>query len=289
MRQEHHPPYPSSEVDSGVEATKLSLKELRSIAYVSFEDAQGDQALQAHATRGVISRMIEQGYTFDMREIAELRNSAISSLMPKDHKQDLHPEEDVIAIQRKAQMEFWWHLILDAVHEYSNNYPELLPTRGSLEEVGASFGGTPDMSSFTAKEYGLLADAYDRYNADLKSAGSMDILAQGWLPRLIEVELKWQGKEQEDEEDTRANGRPRAKPENKFMSVWRKCSLAAHNRAATGKPISVRDQMYIDMAKLMEWAEENEPESELVQNYRELLTLYNHNNPSDEPVSTLYR
>ncbi len=246
-------------------------KELLALGYESFGYSQGSQKLQLHVIQAVIRRMIEEGYVFDMSVLTEIKQRMAGKQPPIGHNEVPTSE------QKSSQMQFWGRNLLTVVTTNIDRNPAALPSRKDLEEQAWQTGGTPEMSSYSDEELTKLTAAFDAYREDGLTMSSYDVMANLLLPELIRTEDKWQ-----------TTGRPRTDTSDRYESVWRRYSQAAHTKVAQEKPLTVRDQLYLDMAGFMERAEINEPESELIGNYWELLDTYNANHET-VPVAALYK
>lgn len=255
--------------DSQYEHTKTK-RELLTLGYESFGDSQGSQPLQAHVIQAVVRRMLENNYGFGLSSLTDNERRMDGKRPPNGHKDISTPD------QAAPQLKFWWRNMTTIITTTIDQDPSSLPDYGDLVQQAEEVGATSDMSGFSEKELRGLASAFDVYRQSAADMTSYDVMANLWVPQLIAVEQAWIAK-----------GRPRTDDSDKHESVWLRYSRLAHTKAARGKALTVREQLYLDIAAFMKWAEANEPGTELVTNYQALLQTYNDKHQTT-PV-TLYQ
>lgn len=253
-------------------------KEFLALGYESFGDSQGDQALQTYFVQTTIRRMVEAGHSIDPMQLA-----ALESRMGTRPTPDWHKTDDFLSGQIKAQFRFWWRNILIITSSIVHQDPYLLPDRAELEQQAWEVGGSPEMSSFKPHEFDSLDQSLEPFRRT-PGMSSSEVITELLVPRLIKVETGWQVGEKSERH---GDGRPRADNSDPYESVWLHYGRDAQNTNRQGRALT-HDQIYLDIARYMEVMETTQPDTPLVQDYLNLMYLYNLRHP-DEQVAALYR
>jgi hypothetical protein len=241
---------------------------------LSFEASQGDQACQVHVAQFVVKQAREQGETEpDQETIGRLRRRGDSLRLPQGHK-------PVDAKLKAAQFLLWGEIFLDIIAANYGHDADSLPSADQLADRVELLGNELDiddiwgMSSFQPDEMRNMDTALEPYRNDpMQRLASADVMAGLLLPKLIEVELKWQ-----------QNGRPGDK-DDPFMSVLGHASGVARAKKQNGKPLTAYNLLYLGAADHLETLGSDDP---LEGKYRKLVEAFNTNHKGEEPVPSLH-
>lgn len=249
--------------------------------FASFRSSQGDQPAQINDLQAAVRRHIELGNAFDVSEFEDegaekVAEDLLCSLnLPKGHR-DIANHDHI-----KAEFKFWWQIFGDTIRNVADADPDAIRSRSSLRQLAWDVGGTPEMSSFSAKEITGIMDEMEPYRSkEVIGMSSLEIIEKFVIPRRLRVEIEWQ----EDERKRRDSNQTGEKADQ-HASVLMDQILDAGVREAKGQALNVRQQLYLDeYAILMTLATEN-PESKTAEDLNYFLELYRHNHEGKQPLA----